>query len=77
VQELRPIAERNGLTLPQLALAWILRRPELTAALIGASRPEQVEENIKAVGVQIPPEDLAALDTLLARAHTGEGSRQP
>jgi aryl-alcohol dehydrogenase-like predicted oxidoreductase len=36
-----------------------------------------VEENIKAVGVQIPPEDLAALDTLLARAHTGEGSRQP
>jgi aryl-alcohol dehydrogenase-like predicted oxidoreductase len=77
VQELRPIAERNVLTLPQLALAWVLRRPELTAALIGASRPEQVEENIKAVGVQIPPEDLAALDTLLARAHTGEGSRQP
>ncbi|HWI50850.1 MAG TPA: aldo/keto reductase family protein [Symbiobacteriaceae bacterium] len=66
VQRLRPVAERNGLTLPQLALAWILRRPEVTSALIGASRPEQVEENIKALGVQIAPDDLAEIEQILA-----------
>lgn len=65
VQRLVPIAERNGLTLPQMALAWVLRRPELTSALIGASRPEQVEENVKALGVQISPEDLAEIDEML------------
>jgi L-glyceraldehyde 3-phosphate reductase len=66
VQLLAPVAERNGLTLPQLALAWVLRRPEVTSALIGASRPEQVEENVKAVGVKLPPEELAAIDAILA-----------
>jgi L-glyceraldehyde 3-phosphate reductase len=66
VQQLHPIAERNGLTLAQLALAWVLRRPEVTSALIGASRPEQVVENVKAVGVTLSPGDLAEIDAILA-----------
>ncbi|HEY8347705.1 MAG TPA: aldo/keto reductase family protein [Symbiobacteriaceae bacterium] len=66
VQRLKPIAERNGLTMAQLALAWVLRRPEVTTALIGATRPEQVEENVKAVGVQLSPEDLKEIDEILA-----------
>lgn len=66
VQQLRPVAERNGLTLPQLALAWVLRRPEVTSALIGASRPEQVDENVKAVGVRLSPDDLSEIDAILA-----------
>jgi L-glyceraldehyde 3-phosphate reductase len=66
VQRLAPIAERLGLTLSQLALAWVLRRPEVTSALIGASRPEQVEENVKAAKVQLSAADLAEIDTVLA-----------
>ncbi|HYG60277.1 MAG TPA: aldo/keto reductase family protein [Symbiobacteriaceae bacterium] len=66
VQQLQPIAERNGLSLAQLALAWVLRRPEVTSALIGATRPEQVEENVKAAGVKLPAEDVAILDELFA-----------
>jgi L-glyceraldehyde 3-phosphate reductase len=65
VQKLWPIAERNGLTLAQLAVAWVLRRPEITSALIGATRPEQVEENVKAVGVKLSAEDLAEIDAIL------------
>ncbi len=65
VQKLQPIAERNGLTMAQLALAWVLRRPEVTSALIGASRPEQVEENVKAVGVKLSEEDLKEIDAIL------------
>ena len=68
VQKLRPIAERNGLTMAQLALAWVLRRPEVTSALIGASRPEQVVENVKASGVKLSPEDLKEIDELLGQA---------
>ncbi len=68
IQQLRPIAERNGLTMAQLALAWVLRRPEVTSALIGASRPEQVVENVKAAGVKLPEEDLKEIDALLGFA---------
>lgn len=65
VQKLSTIAERNGLTSSQLALAWVLRRPEVTSALIGATRPEQVEENVKASGVKLSPADLKEIDELL------------
>jgi len=68
IQKLRPIAERNGLTMAQLALAWVLRRPEVTSALIGASRPEQVEENVKASGVKLSEEDLKEIDEVLGQA---------
>jgi L-glyceraldehyde 3-phosphate reductase len=66
VQTLQPIAERNGLSMAQLALAWILRRPEVTSALIGATRPQQVEENVKAAGVKLSAEDITEIDAVLA-----------
>ena len=66
VQRLRPIAQELGLSLPQLALAWVLRRPEVSSAIIGASRPDQVSDNAKASGVKLPPEVLARIDAALA-----------
>ena len=65
VQRLRPIAEELGLSLAQLAVAWVLQNDNVAAALIGASRPEQVAENVKASGVKIPPELLDRLDEAL------------
>jgi aryl-alcohol dehydrogenase-like predicted oxidoreductase len=53
VQRLKPIAEEAGLTLPQFALAWVLREPNVASAIIGASRPEQVRENAAASGVVV------------------------
>ncbi len=66
VQRLKPIAQELGVTLPQLAIAWVLRRPEVGAAIIGASRPEQVEENAGASGVKLDAEVLARVDAALA-----------
>jgi aryl-alcohol dehydrogenase-like predicted oxidoreductase len=65
VRRLRPIAARHRCTLAQLALAWVLRRPEVTSAIIGASRPEQVVENVKAVDLKPTPQDLDAIDAAL------------
>ena len=65
VQRLRPIAEELGLSLAQLAVAWVLQNDNVAAALIGASRLEQVAENVKASGVKIPPELLDRLDEAL------------
>lgn len=62
VQQLQPIAADLGLTMPQMALAWILRRSEIASAIIGASRPEQVAANVRAIGVTLPPEALALID---------------
>ena len=53
VQQLKPIAEEAGLSLPQFALAWILREPNVASAIIGASRPEQVHDNAGASGAQV------------------------
>ena len=68
VQDLRPIADELGLTLAQLAVAWVLQNDNVAAALIGASRPEQVRENVKASGVTIPPELLVRIDEALGDA---------
>ena len=65
VQDLRPVADELGLTLAQLAVAWVLQNDNVAAALIGASRPEQVRENVKASGVTIPTELLARIDEVL------------
>ena len=46
----------------QMALAWVLRRPEVTSAIIGASRPEQIADNVKAIGVTLPREALERID---------------
>ena len=68
VQDLRPIADELGLTLAQLAVAWVLQNDNVAAALIGASRPEQVRENVKASGITIPPELLVRIDEVLGDA---------
>jgi aryl-alcohol dehydrogenase-like predicted oxidoreductase len=66
VERLRPIAAERGLTLAQLALAWVLRRPEVTSAIVGATRPEQVEENARASGVKLDPATLDRIERVLA-----------
>jgi aryl-alcohol dehydrogenase-like predicted oxidoreductase len=66
VQRLRPIADGAGLTMSQLALAWVLRQENVAAAIIGASRPEQVHENVAAAGVVLSPDTVAAIDGALA-----------
>jgi aryl-alcohol dehydrogenase-like predicted oxidoreductase len=65
VDRLRPVAEQAGLSMAELALAWVLRRPELASAIIGASRPEQVHANVKASGIELSPDTLAAIDDAL------------
>jgi aryl-alcohol dehydrogenase-like predicted oxidoreductase len=65
VQNLAPIAGDLGLSLAQLAVAWVLQNPNVSAALVGASRPEQVAENVKAAGVTIPADALKAIDEAL------------
>src|SRR4051794_21486046 len=65
VQRLRPVAEAAGLTMSQLALAWVLRRPEVASAIVGASRPEQVHENARAASVRLDSGTLAAIDAAL------------
>ncbi len=62
VQQLRPIAKELGLTLAQLALAWVLREPNVASAIVGASRPSQLDENATASGVKLSPETLEAID---------------
>ena len=62
VAGLKPIAAELGLTMAQMALRWVLRRPEVASAIIGASRPEQVADNVRAVGAQLPAEALERID---------------
>jgi aryl-alcohol dehydrogenase-like predicted oxidoreductase len=65
VHLLRPVADELGLSLAQLAVAWVLQNDNVAAALIGASRPEQVHENVKASGVKIPSELMDRIDAAL------------
>jgi len=65
VQSLAPIAQDIGLSLAQLAVAWVLQNDNVASAIIGASRPDQVSENVKASGVRIPPELLSRIDEVL------------
>ena len=65
VQALRPIADGLGLSMAQLAVAWVLQNPNVAAALVGASRPEQVKDNVAAAGVRIPDDALKAIDDAL------------
>lgn len=62
VAQLKPIAADLGLTMAQMGLAWVLRRPEVASAIIGASRPEQVADNVRAVGVKLPNDVLKRID---------------
>jgi aryl-alcohol dehydrogenase-like predicted oxidoreductase len=65
VQRLRPTAERLGITMAQLALAWVLRLPNVASAIVGASRPEQVSDNAAASGIELDDETLAEIDGAL------------
>jgi aryl-alcohol dehydrogenase-like predicted oxidoreductase len=65
VQKLAPVADEMGLTMAQLAVAWVLQNDNVAAALVGASRPEQVHENVKAAGVRIPAELMTRIDEAL------------
>ena len=65
VQQLRPIAESVDLTMAQLAVAWVLQNPNVSAAIIGASRPEQVTENVKAAGVKLSEDVMKQIDEVL------------
>jgi aryl-alcohol dehydrogenase-like predicted oxidoreductase len=62
VQRLQPIADRLGIGMAQLALAWVLREPNVASAIVGASRPEQVRENAAASGIELDAETLAEID---------------
>jgi len=65
VQELKPIADEVGLSLSQLAIAWVLQNPNVSSAITGASRPEQVTENVKAAGVKLEDGVLKRIDETL------------
>ena len=65
VQALKPIADDADLSLAQLGVAWVLQNDNVAAAIIGASRPEQVKENVAAAGVRLEPELMARIDQVL------------
>jgi 1-deoxyxylulose-5-phosphate synthase len=68
IQALRPLADQVGLTLAQFSLAWVLRQPNVAAAIIGASRPEQVDENVAASGHSLPADLVSHAEKLLGDA---------
>jgi len=68
VQSLKPIAAEAGLSLPQFALAWVLRQPNVASAIIGASRPEQVRENAAASGAVVDPQLYERAEQIIAEA---------
>jgi aryl-alcohol dehydrogenase-like predicted oxidoreductase len=65
VQRLQPIADDAGLNLAQLAVAWVLQNPNVSSAIVGASRPEQVSDNVKAAGVTLEPELMNRIDEVV------------
>jgi aryl-alcohol dehydrogenase-like predicted oxidoreductase len=65
VQDLKPIAADAGLSMAQLALAWVLRKPVVTSAIIGATRPDQIDDNVAASGVKLSDDVLRAIDEVL------------
>jgi len=72
VQQLKPIAEEAGLTLPQFALAWVLREPNVASAIIGASRPEQLRENAAASGVIVDTQLFLRAEQIIDEALSRE-----
>jgi aryl-alcohol dehydrogenase-like predicted oxidoreductase len=66
VQALRPIAEELGITMSQLAIAWVLQNPGVASAIVGASRPEQLIDTVKASGVRLDASTMRAIDDALA-----------
>jgi aryl-alcohol dehydrogenase-like predicted oxidoreductase len=75
VQDLQPVADELDLSLAQLAVAWVLQNDNVAAALVGASRPEQVTENVRAAGVRIPAELMARIDEALGDLPETDGAK--
>jgi aryl-alcohol dehydrogenase-like predicted oxidoreductase len=73
VQLLQPIADGLGITMAQLALAWLLREPNVASAIVGASRPQQVEDNAAATGIELDEETLRRIDVALGNSVSYEG----
>ena len=74
VQQLRPVADELGISMAQLALAWVLREPNVASAIIGASRPEQVEDNAAASGIELDDATLRRIDEILGDSVSYEGA---
>ncbi|WP_329102690.1 aldo/keto reductase family protein [Micromonospora sp. NBC_01699] len=66
VQRLKPLADQAGLSMPQLAVAWVLQNPNVSSAIVGATRPEQVADNVKAAGVKLDADLLKAIDEIVS-----------
>ena len=77
VDRLRPVADQAGLSMAELALAWVLRRDEVASAIVGATRPEQVHTNAEASGVRLTPDTLAAVDEALGDTPVKEPALAP
>lgn len=75
VEQMRPIAQEAGMSLPQMAVAWVLANPVITAPIIGASRPEQLEDTAKAAETPLPVELKQRLDQLTAEYRKGDAAR--
>ncbi len=67
VAQLKPIAADLDISMPQLALAWVLRRPEVSSAIIGASRPEQIADNVRAIGVKLSDDVIQRIDEAVGK----------
>ncbi|MEO8538959.1 MAG: aldo/keto reductase [bacterium] len=75
VEQLRPIAQEAGMSLPQMAVAWVMANPVITAPIIGASRPEQLDDTVKAIDTPLTPELKQRLDDLTAQYRKGDAAR--
>jgi 1-deoxyxylulose-5-phosphate synthase len=75
VEELAPIAREAGMTLAQMAVAWVLANPAITAPIVGASRPEQLEDSLKAVEAQLPDDLKQRLDEVTVEFRRGDSPR--
>jgi aryl-alcohol dehydrogenase-like predicted oxidoreductase len=62
VQELKPVAAEAGLSMPQLAVAWVLQNPNVASAIVGASRPEQIADSVAAAGIVLEPDVMKKID---------------
>jgi len=66
VQQLKPIAQQAGITMAQMSIAWVLKNKNVASAIVGATRPEQLDDNVKASGVVLDADTLKAIDKVLA-----------
>ncbi|HJX46244.1 MAG TPA: aldo/keto reductase, partial [Gaiellaceae bacterium] len=74
IQRLQPIADELGITMAQLALAWVLREPNVASAIVGASRPQQVVDNAAASGIELDTDVLRRIDEALEDSVVYEGA---